>query len=126
MGGLSHEKRKDGVWGSALVFVSVVFTTFHMLAKLNGETYICMASISKSRHPLQQNKLFHMSGMYPSRTVQKVVQKELLHVRGVHSCRVGSLFRPRGKSLSSIISCRETMREMLSQRKKVSFLYDQS
>lgn len=120
-----HMKRAAGVGGSALVFVSVVFTTFPTLANLHGEIYICMASISKSRQPLQQNKLVHTSGMYPSSPVQRVVEKELLHVRGVHSCRVGSLFRPRGKSLLSIISCRETMRRenALTEKKSQLFIW---
>lgn len=96
----------------------------------NLQLFICLqtCTLSKSRHPLQQNKLVHTSGMYPSSTVQNVVQKELLHIGGVHSCRVGSLFRPGGKTFPPIISCRETMwrENALTEKKKVSFLYDQS
>lgn len=81
------------------------------LCQLSLQLFICLqtCTLSKSRHPLQQNKLVHTSGMYPSSTVQNVVQKELLHIGGVHSCRVGSLFRPGGKTFPPIISCRETM-----------------
>lgn len=116
-GGLPHE-------GDLLRYLCQLSSQlFLRLQNLHGEIYICMASTSKSRQPRQQNKLVHTSGMCPSGPVQRVVEKERLHVRGVHSCRVGSLFRPRGKSLRSIISCREAMRRenALTEKKKSAF-----
>lgn len=102
--------------------MSVVFTTLPPLANVLGEIYVCMASASEPRR--QQNKLVHTSGMCPWSPVQKVVEKELLHVRGVHSCRVGSLLRPPGKSLLSIISCREATRRetALTEKKRQLFI----
>lgn len=97
------------------------------LYQLSLQLFICLqtCTLSKSRHPMQQNKLVHTSGMYPSSTVHNVIQKELLHIGGVHSCRVGSLFRPWGKSFHPIISCRETMwrENALTEKKSQLFIW---
>lgn len=92
------------------------------LCQLSLQLFIRLqtCTLPKSGPRLQQNKLVHTSGMSPSSTVQNVVQKELLHIGGVHSCRVGSLFRPRGETLPPQLLVAERLCEgkMLSQREE--------
>lgn len=125
--GFQMKKRKGGVWGRGRGEGSDLLWP---LCQLSLQLFIRLqtCTLPKSGPRLQQNELVHTSGMSPSSTVQNVVQKELLHIGGVHSCRVGSLFRPRGEKLPPQLLVAERLCEgkMLSQReekKKKSAFY---